>query len=89
MLEILDSLIATVTVVLILALIVQAIQRIIKQAFSMKAKYMERELIAIFQPGALSIRGLVSLKELCASDTDGTGKVESEFGQPRTVSNQR
>lgn len=49
MLEILDSLIATITVVLVLSLIVQAVQQIIKQAWSFKSKYMERELLAMFQ----------------------------------------
>ena len=49
MLEILDSLIATITVVLVLSLIVQAIQQIIKQSWSFKSKYMERELLAMLQ----------------------------------------
>jgi len=49
MLEIIDGLVATVTVVLVLSLIVQAIQQIIKQFLSMKSKYMERELFAMFQ----------------------------------------
>jgi hypothetical protein len=49
MLEILDSLIATITFVLVLSLIVQAIQQIIKQAWSFKSSYMERELLAMFQ----------------------------------------
>jgi hypothetical protein len=48
MLEILDSLIATIAVVLVLSLIVQAIQQIIKQAWSFKSKYMEQELFAMF-----------------------------------------
>jgi hypothetical protein len=49
MLEILDSLIATITVVLVLSLIVQAIQQIIKQAWSFKSSYMEKELYAMFR----------------------------------------
>jgi hypothetical protein len=49
MLEILDSLIATISVVLVLSLIVQAIQQIIKQAWSFKSSYMEREILAMFQ----------------------------------------
>ncbi len=53
MLEILDSLIATVTVVLVLSLIVQAIQQIIKQVWSFKSKYMERELLAMLQQKSL------------------------------------
>jgi len=53
MLEILDSIIATVAVILVLSLIVQAIQQIIKQVWSFKAKYMERELLAMFQQTAL------------------------------------
>jgi hypothetical protein len=53
MLEILDSIIATVTVVLVLSLIVQAIQQIIKQLWSFKSKYMERELLAMLQQRAL------------------------------------
>jgi len=53
MLEILDSIIATVAVVLVLSLIVQAIQQIIKQVWSFKARYMERELLAMFQQTAL------------------------------------
>jgi hypothetical protein len=48
MFDILDSMIATVTVVLVLSLIVQALQQIVKQLFNMKAKYMERELFAMF-----------------------------------------
>jgi hypothetical protein len=48
MLEIIDGLIATITVVLVLSLIVQAIQQIIKQAWSFKSKYMEQELLAMF-----------------------------------------
>jgi hypothetical protein len=48
MLEILDGLIATCAVVLALSLIVQAIQQILKQLFSMKAAYMERELVMMF-----------------------------------------
>lgn len=48
MFEIMDSLIATVTVVLVLSLIVQALQQIVKQLFNMKAKFMERELFAMF-----------------------------------------
>lgn len=48
MLEILDSLIATIGVVLVLSLIVQAIQQIIKQVWSFKSGYMERELLAMF-----------------------------------------
>lgn len=48
MFEILDSLIATVTVVLVLSLVVQAMQQIAKQVFSMKSKYMERELLSLF-----------------------------------------
>lgn len=47
MLEILDGLIATIVVVLILSLIVQGIQQIIKQAWSFKTKYMEQELLAM------------------------------------------
>jgi|GEM_PF-1803596 len=49
MFEILDSLIATIVVILILSLIVQSIQQIIKQIFSLKSKYMERELFSMFQ----------------------------------------
>jgi hypothetical protein len=52
MFEILDSLIATVGVVLVLSLIVQAIQQIIKQVGSFKSNYMERELLAMFQSSA-------------------------------------
>ncbi|MER3524543.1 MAG: hypothetical protein C4326_10885 [Ignavibacteria bacterium] len=48
MLEILDSMLATITVVLVISLIVQAIQQIVKQLLNMKAKYMERELFALF-----------------------------------------
>lgn len=48
MFEILDSMIATVTVVLVISLLVQAIQQIVKQLLNMKAKYMERELFALF-----------------------------------------
>ena len=48
MFEIIDSLIATVAVVLVLSLIVQAIQQISKQMFSLKTDYMERELLALF-----------------------------------------
>lgn len=48
MFEIIDSMIATVTVVLVLSLIVQALQQIIKQLFNMKSKYMERELFTMF-----------------------------------------
>jgi hypothetical protein len=48
MFEILDGLIATCAVVLALSLIVQAIQQILKQLFSMKAAYMERELVMMF-----------------------------------------
>lgn len=48
MFEIIDSIIATVTVVLVLSLIVQALQQIVKQLFNMKSKFMERELFAMF-----------------------------------------
>ena len=48
MFEILDGLIATVAVVLVLSLIVQGIQQIVKQAWSFKSKYMEQELLAMF-----------------------------------------
>lgn len=47
MFEIIDSMIATVTVVLVLSLIVQALQQIIKQLFNMKSKFMERELFTM------------------------------------------
>jgi hypothetical protein len=50
MLEILDGIIATATVVLALSLIVQSIQQILKQLLSMKSSYMERELIMMFLP---------------------------------------
>ncbi len=49
MLEILDSLIATIAVVMILSLVVQGIEQILKQLFSVKSKYMERELFALFR----------------------------------------
>jgi hypothetical protein len=62
MLEILDGLIATCTVVLALSLIVQAIQQILKQLFNMKAAYMERELVMMF----LSDEGLARFKSECA-----------------------
>jgi hypothetical protein len=55
MLEILDSLIATIGVVLVLSLIVQAIQQIIKQVWSFKSSYMERELLAMFHPSGSGI----------------------------------
>ena len=48
MFDLLDSLIATITVVLILSLIVQSIQQIAKQLLNMKSKFMERELFAMF-----------------------------------------
>jgi hypothetical protein len=48
MLDILDSLIATIGVVLVLSLIVQAIQQIIKQAFDLKTDYMRQELVSMF-----------------------------------------
>lgn len=48
MLETLDALIATVGVVFVLSLIVQAVQQIIKQLFSFKSRYMERELMSLF-----------------------------------------
>jgi hypothetical protein len=48
MLEILDGIIATAAVVLALSLVVQAIQQILKQLFSMKSSYMERELVMMF-----------------------------------------
>ncbi len=47
MFEILDGIIATIAVVLVLSLIVQGIQQIIKQAWSFKAKYMEQELFSM------------------------------------------
>jgi hypothetical protein len=62
MLEILDSLIATIGVVLVLSLIVQAIQQIIKQSCSLKSKYMERELFAMFQQNVVA-PGVQSLTE--------------------------
>ena len=48
MFDLLDSLIATVTVVLVLSLIVQSVQQILKQLLNMKSKFMERELFAMF-----------------------------------------
>ena len=48
MFEILDSMIATITLVLVLSLIVQSIQQILKQILNMKSKFMERELFALF-----------------------------------------
>ncbi len=48
MFEILDGLIATIGVVLVLSLVVQEIQQIIKQAWSFKSKYMEQELLSMF-----------------------------------------
>jgi hypothetical protein len=48
MLEILDAIIATGAVVLAISLIVQAIQQILKQFFSLKSSYMERELVMMF-----------------------------------------
>ena len=48
MLESIDSLIATIAIVLVLSLIVQAIQQILKQILSMKSAYMERELVMMF-----------------------------------------
>ncbi len=47
MFDLIDSLIATITVVLLLSLIVQSIQQIAKQVFHMKSKLMERELMAL------------------------------------------
>ncbi len=48
MFEIIDGFIATIAVVLVLSLIVQGIQQIIKQAWSFKSKYMEQELLSMF-----------------------------------------
>jgi hypothetical protein len=56
MLEILDSLIATIGVVLVLSLVVQSIQQIIKQVGSFKSSYMERELFAMFHQPDVSTR---------------------------------
>ena len=47
MFDLIDSLIATITVVLLLSLIVQSIQQITKQVLHMKSKLMERELMAL------------------------------------------
>lgn len=64
MLEILDSLIATVAVVLVLSLIVQAIQQIIKQLGSFKSNYMERELLALFRQQVVPFAEAVAEKKL-------------------------
>ncbi|MBA4312148.1 MAG: hypothetical protein C0417_05920 [Chlorobiaceae bacterium] len=48
MLESIDALIATIAVVLVLSLVVQAIQQILKQLLCMKSAYMERELVMMF-----------------------------------------
>ncbi|MBI4810622.1 MAG: hypothetical protein HY800_04125, partial [Ignavibacteriales bacterium] len=48
MLESLDSLIATIAIVFVLSLIVQAVQQILKQLLCMKSAYMERELVMMF-----------------------------------------
>lgn len=61
MFELLDSMIATITVVLVMSLIVQSIQQIVKQLFSMKSKYMERELFALFAQIAYK-RSIVPVK---------------------------
>jgi len=54
MLEILDSIIATIAVILLFSLIVQGIQQILKQVLSMKSKFMERELLALFHQSKYS-----------------------------------
>lgn len=48
MLESIDALVATIAVVLVLSLVVQAIQQILKQLLCMKSAYMERELVMMF-----------------------------------------
>jgi hypothetical protein len=63
MLEILDSLIATVAVVLVLSLIVQAIQQIIKQLWSFKSNYMERELLAMFRQRLVPLAEVIAEKK--------------------------
>lgn len=47
MFDLIDSIIATVTVVLLLSLIVQSLQQIVKQVLHMKSRLMERELFAL------------------------------------------
>lgn len=60
MFEILDVIIATATVVLGLSLVVLALQQILKQTCNLKARYMRRELLALFNNNVPS--NLVRLK---------------------------
>ena len=48
MLDILDSILATASVILALSLIVQAVQQIFKQSLDLKSSYMRNELLALF-----------------------------------------
>jgi len=50
----------------VLSLIVQAIQQIIKQVWSFKSKYMERELLAMFQQTALPLAQATLREKLLA-----------------------
>jgi hypothetical protein len=74
MLEILDSLIATIGVVLVLSLIVQAIQQIIKQGRGLKSKYMERELFALFEDSLVHTPTVKSIRSQYKSLTEGPSK---------------
>ena len=86
MLEILDSLIATITVVLVLSLIVQAIQQIIKQSWSFKSKYMERELLAMLQQKLIPAAEdkIMNLRPI-AIQARKTGDNEKESGVPELI----
>jgi hypothetical protein len=76
MLEILDSIIATVAVILIFSLVVQGIQQILKQVLSMKSTFMERELLALFHETTYSRTGMPVFQQVSMKRAESPEAVE-------------
>jgi hypothetical protein len=84
-LEILDAVIATAAVTLALALIVQAVQQIIKQIFDLKSSYMRVEMLALFGDDKASVSlpswliNLMPLGRLAAKVDDVAKRIVREL----------